>query len=308
MQLDPEKNEACVSLKAAVPSSVKDLQDASFAMYVNNMTLKDLQSVRAWQPQQGLRHFFDLQLMSSISSSLHEAVVDLLQAMIHDPAALVLTRDTSETEFELTEVAKERIVQCVVLGEHQPLLRRCPEELSSASTYQLILETDYKGWTHEVVSVGEVMLCNGCNTIRCKREWEPAQWRSSSPDGMCKLRKLDLVDRAEVVLGTLQSIVPAVSRLQWDEDFVVRDMTAAHFEMVQLVGLAPWHLSAHCADCQAMATGGCCWTCLRRTFFNSTMVCRLQIRKVIGWRATSLTASGAIAVMAAATQCGLSRT
>ena len=57
--------------------------------------------------------------------------------------------------WQLTDVAKERVEQCVVLRNEECLLRRHAGELFEASTFQLILEMDAQGWVHEVVSVRE---------------------------------------------------------------------------------------------------------------------------------------------------------
>ena len=92
--------------------------------------------------------------------------------MIQQPEGLVVTADMSRDMLEaldtlaaervvegppwqLTEVAKERVEQCVLLRNEESLLQRCAGELSEASTYQLILEMDAQGWVHEIVSVRE---------------------------------------------------------------------------------------------------------------------------------------------------------
>ena len=172
MRMDPSSREALVSLKAALPASVTDLQDAGLAMRVNQMTLHELRTVRVWKAQEGLQHCFDVQLMSQIPASLHVSVSELLRAMIQQPEGLVVTADMSRDMLEaldtlaaervvegppwqLTEVAKERVEQCVLLRNEESLLQRCAGELSEASTYQLILEMDAQGWVHEIVSVRE---------------------------------------------------------------------------------------------------------------------------------------------------------
>ena len=172
LRMDPASNEAVVSLKAALPASVTELESSGLAMYVNNFSLEDLQELRVWTPGEGLRYSFDIQLMSKVPPELHAWVPKLLQSMMQEQQGLAVTHDMDRELLEvldvlvgegvvegppwrLTDVAQQRVEHCVSLSNHQRLLRRHDGDLHEASTFQLILEMDAQGWTHEVLSKQE---------------------------------------------------------------------------------------------------------------------------------------------------------
>ncbi|CAE6929605.1 unnamed protein product [Symbiodinium sp. CCMP2592] len=141
-------------------------------MYVNNFSLEDLLELRVWTPGDGLRYSFDVQLMSKVPPELHAWVPKLLQSMMQEQQGLAVTHDMDREILEvldvlvgegvvegppwrLTDVAQQRVEHCVSLSNHQRFLRRHRGDLHEASTFQLILEMDAEGWTHEVLSKQE---------------------------------------------------------------------------------------------------------------------------------------------------------
>ena len=172
MGMDPERREATVSLKGALPASLSSASDAGLALYLDNLTLGELLKIREWQARGGLIPCFDVQLMSTVSADLRTPVSQALQELVGAPEGLAVHSETSPDIVEaldilagegvvvgppwtLTETAKSRVEQCVVLHSERPLLRRCEGDLKEATCFQLILEMDAKHWRHEVVSKKE---------------------------------------------------------------------------------------------------------------------------------------------------------
>ena len=173
MAMDTEAKQVTVSLRGAVPSSMSsDVQTSSLAMYINNLSLKELLEVRLWESDTVLTHSFDVQLMTKIPKHLHPHVTHLLTSLMQQPEGYVLTAETCNETVEaldilaaedvvvgppwrLSDVGLERVEQCVRLRNEQILLRRHRGDLKEASDFQLILEMDAQGWTNCVVSQEE---------------------------------------------------------------------------------------------------------------------------------------------------------
>ena len=130
MALDPESKAATVSVRAAVPSSMKDVKDCGLAMYLSNLSSGEMLELRVWAVQRGLVHSFDVQLMTCIPKKLHSSVAEILQLMINMPEWISLTGETT-SDFEealgilvgeslvegppckLTVLGPQRVEQCV---------------------------------------------------------------------------------------------------------------------------------------------------------------------------------------------------
>ncbi|CAE7268103.1 unnamed protein product [Symbiodinium sp. CCMP2592] len=180
MGMDPERREATVSLKGAVPASMSSANDAGLALYLDNLTLGELLQIREWQARGGLIPCFDVQLMSTVPADLRTPVSQALQELVSAPEGFAVVSDTPPDIVEaldilagegvvvgppwtLTETAKNRVEQCVVLHSERPLLRRCEGDLKDATCFQLILEMDAKHWRHEVVSKKEYKAMKKAN-------------------------------------------------------------------------------------------------------------------------------------------------
>eukprot|EP00438_Fugacium_kawagutii_P014582 Skav210160 [mRNA] locus=scaffold1811:103411:117781:+ [translate_table: standard] len=165
----PAKKEITVSIAAA---NLGDDGCASspLALHVNQLSLPELLKIHEWEARDdAIHHRFDNQFMSTVPQNKRGAVLEAVGFLMKYPAGLAVTRDMktevvdaldelSDAGFvvgppwQLTDLAHQRLKQCVVLHSGKPLLRRHRGPMHEASTFQLVLELDSHGMSHEVVT------------------------------------------------------------------------------------------------------------------------------------------------------------
>ncbi|CAE7253113.1 unnamed protein product [Symbiodinium necroappetens] len=174
LAMRPEKKEVLVSLQGVAlgPTATDKWEDAPLALHVAHLDLASLKAMWLWEVDASAAvHRFDNQMMSTIPQQMHERLETLLQQLVgsnslcgrpeEDPAiAELLDILVSESLVEgppwkLTPTGAERTRQAVRLWNEVPLLRRTEKPLSEASLYQLVLELDAAGFTHEVVTASK---------------------------------------------------------------------------------------------------------------------------------------------------------
>lgn len=147
-------------------------QQAPLALHIGQLPLSELMEAHVWKMRGGqIEHRFDRQLRSTVSPELLQDFCEVTRKLVKSPEGFGLGPLVAEGEIEaldilvaselvcgppwkLTRAGHEQLRQCVWLCSPEKFLKKPAEtdELGDASTFQLLLELDARGWTHEVIS------------------------------------------------------------------------------------------------------------------------------------------------------------
>lgn len=167
--VDPSKKEITVSIAAA---NLGDDGCASspLALHVNQLSLRELLKMYEWEARDdAIHHRFDNQYMSTLPHNKRGDVLEAVGFLMRYPDGLAVTPDMKKEvvdalrelfdagfvvgpPWKLTALAHQRLKQCVILHSGKPLLRRHCGPMHEATTFQLVLELDSHGMSHEVVT------------------------------------------------------------------------------------------------------------------------------------------------------------
>lgn len=167
--IDPKKKEITVSI-AAADLGGDDCASSPLALHVNQLSLSELLRMHQWVAKDdAILHRFDNQFMSTLPQNKRWAVLEAVRFLMKYPDGLAVTLDMKKDvvdalgdlseaglvagpPWRLTDLAHQRLKQCVILHSGKPLLGRHHGPMHEASTFQLVLELDSHGMSHEVVT------------------------------------------------------------------------------------------------------------------------------------------------------------
>lgn len=170
LDLNSRKKELIVSLEAANLGEGGTCVTAPLALHVSQLSLSELQCLFMWQTDDSkIVHRFDNQFMSTLPVDMKVHVLETARYLLKSPDGLALTTDMGQgihdalellckeglaagPPWKLTELGHQRLKQGVVLRGQKKVLRRHTGDFREASTYQLLLELDAQGWSHQILT------------------------------------------------------------------------------------------------------------------------------------------------------------